>query len=673
MWFYCLQEEIDDIIITGPPTPLVPPEVANSPSKESQINSNLQDNSSVVSPDEQIYHETKSEASEALASTNLCQSKENPVVEYRRKQPRDPLEICHQQSQRSEKTIQVQKLFDSPREKLYISLSSLPRRNKVVEDRVIDYKELLNEFGISDNDTAETIKSNDHNNESNVTFQANGDLSSINDNAKLSVICLGDSVPFTNSLDKIDRVSNEMGITASYILNSDYDEPRDVITGDSPEFTKGKSQSFPVKLNESFKTRSILGESQQQRDAASSDYEEPCSTNQTSTSIVSSENNYSSLPTNFPGHESSGHSNRCEIISVLPKNNNCLDLNMKDKQKSSTVETFGTRTNSEVPVMSCPSLTNGKHTSEIVNANPMRRHSEGKEGTSKLPPRQQEPAHGRGRGRVNLPTSPMSQKRRRFLQYGKFSKSGTTDSSTENVEPEVDDVFDVANPCELITRSKSLDGSVASQRSALVTPTDDKRLPFAKILRKRHTPVFRESVSDAVLVRVSSLPDQDLLKLSSNERLRENNVTSPRKIRAVSPLTLRSDVTAKRLSESDKDVSQISPVELKKFPCSRTNVNDVAVSCDLPDSERDTSELSNESARSTDVKFKTSDPVKVIGIDDNNSRLGSVSDKWNYVILFFSRQTLFFIQSVSHFLLESDISALAFLTIAQWLWFVLSQ
>lgn len=100
--------------------------------------------------------------------------------------------------------------------------------------------------------------------------------------------------------------------------------------------------------------------------------------------------------------------------------------------------------------------------------------------------------------------------------------------------------------------------------------------------------MFHESSDDVVLVSMSSLPDQDLLRLRNDKlcemkngrmSLKEMSIT---KKRSISPLTLRSDITAKRLSESDKDVQQVSPVDLKKFSVVRPWGNDVAVSCDLP-------------------------------------------------------------------------------------------
>ena len=169
---------------------------------------------------------------------------------------------------------------------------------------------------------------------------------------------------------------------------------------------------------------------------------------------------------------------------------------------------------------------------------------------------------------------------------------------------------------------RSLDGN--GPRSAPVTPTEEKKSPFSKILWKKHAPVFHESTDDVVLVRVSSLPDQDFLHID-NEASRAKNGCAKEcglsKKRAVSPLTLRSDISAKRLSESDKDVRQVSPVDLKKFSLSRSRGNDVGVSCDLPEDDNVGSIGSVDSG-----KFERVENVDVKKIlDEQNSRSGSVS------------------------------------------------
>ncbi|XP_006621141.1 rho GTPase-activating protein 7-like [Apis dorsata] len=170
-----------------------------------------------------------------------------------------------------------------------------------------------------------------------------------------------------------------------------------------------------------------------------------------------------------------------------------------------------------------------------------------------------------------------------------------------------------------VVGGRPLDGN--GPKSAPVTPTEEKKSPFSKMLWKKHAPVFHESTDDVVLVRVSSLPDQDFLHLDGNEALRAKNAKEGlSKKRAVSPLTLRSDISAKRLSESDKDVRQVSPVDLKKFSLSRSRGNDVGVSCDLPEDDNVGSIGSVDSG-----KFERVENVDVKKIlDEQNSRSGSL-------------------------------------------------
>lgn len=175
------------------------------------------------------------------------------------------------------------------------------------------------------------------------------------------------------------------------------------------------------------------------------------------------------------------------------------------------------------------------------------------------------------------------------------------------MDPDYDDVFN-KNPDHIIAgRSKSLDNNVP--KSAPVTPTEEKKLPFGKLLKRRQTPVFHENSNDVVLVRVSSLPDQDLLHLGN----RTKDVTNTKK-RAVSPFSLRSDISAKRLSESDRDVRETSPVDLKKFSISRSRGNDVAVECDLPE-DRNDSVCEN-------VRIENGEVKRIV--EEQNARSGSV-------------------------------------------------
>ncbi|XP_076178540.1 rhoGTPase activating protein isoform X2 [Ptiloglossa arizonensis] len=229
------------------------------------------------------------------------------------------------------------------------------------------------------------------------------------------------------------------------------------------------------------------------------------------------------------------------------------------------------------------------------------------ESNAKLPPRQRSDSHRKS----SLPLNLMSQKRRRAPRLARIKRND------EHTDPDYD--------CDEVTGgSRAVEGA---PKSAPVTPTEEKRSPFSKLMWKKHTPVFRENSEDVVLVRVSSLPDQDFPD-SENEtvhgpgtlRNRINSKDGLAKKRAVSPLTLRSDVSAKRLSESDKDVREISPVDLKKFSLSRSRANDVGVSCDLPEDDNVESVGSVDSGKFD--RIQNPDTKKIM--DEQSSRSGSI-------------------------------------------------
>ncbi|EFN71423.1 hypothetical protein EAG_14766 [Camponotus floridanus] len=226
---------------------------------------------------------------------------------------------------------------------------------------------------------------------------------------------------------------------------------------------------------------------------------------------------------------------------------------------------------------------------------------EPEEAGAKLPPRQ------RSERKISLPVN--LTKRRKATRLQRLRR-GTDDQET--MDPDYDDVF--VNE-EFNGRSRSLDNRVP--KSAPVTPTEEKKPPFSKLLRKRHISMFHENSDDVVLVSVSSLPDQDLLHLRSGK---VNSKETLSKKRAVSPLTLRSDITAKRLSESDRDVRQVSPVDLKKFSLVRPWGNDVAISCDLP--ENDDIEENCGIENGTLAKLEHVDVKKIM--EEQNARAGSL-------------------------------------------------
>lgn len=224
---------------------------------------------------------------------------------------------------------------------------------------------------------------------------------------------------------------------------------------------------------------------------------------------------------------------------------------------------------------------------------------------AKLPPRQRQDS----RKKASQSSKGANYKRRKF-NYERVTRTSELDSD-----------YDDRHHSHDVGRSKSLENY--AHRSAPVTPTEEKKLPFSRFLKKRHTPVFHDNGNEAILVRVSSLPDQDLLHLSneqlSKSRKKEEGRDESLRKRDLSPLTLRSDLTAKRLSESNKDIGRISPVNLMKFPFRRSKSNDVAVECHFPDVEK-REEIINGNRKEGKIEDESEKKI----IDDDGSKSGSV-------------------------------------------------
>lgn len=405
--------------------------------------------------------------------------------------------------------------------------------------RVIQYKELLNEFGLSDSENSDRTSIGEHRppqDEGNLRDRRNGRLF-VDDDCR----CL---------------------------LNSDYDEPHDRVI---PE--NRKSDSLPENLQDIIGKRGRFHTT----DALSSDYDEPSNC----------------LPMN------SIRSQIDRITSSLPSKleRGCApkDARLNPCHVPKTPVGLSSRTNENISVDIGSSLKGAEEEPE--------------EASAKLPPRQQ------SERKISLPVN--LTKRRKAARLQRLRR-GTDDQ--EMMDPDYDDVF--VNE-EVVGRSRSLDNRVP--KSAPVTPTEEKKPPFSKLLRKRHISMFHENSDDVVLVSVSSLPDQDLLCLRNDRHETKNGKVNSKetltKKRAISPLTLRSDITAKRLSESDRDVRQVSPVDLKKFSLVRSWGNDVAVSCDLP--ENDDIEKNYGIENGTLVKLEHVDVKKIM--EEQNARAGSVS------------------------------------------------
>ncbi|KMQ98171.1 rho gtpase-activating protein 7 isoform x2 [Lasius niger] len=417
--------------------------------------------------------------------------------------------------------------------------------------RVIQYKELLNEFGLSDSESSDRTSSGEH--------EPPQDGKSLRDrrNGRLFV-------------DDDD---------CRCLLNSDYDEPHDRVI---PEGRK--SDSLPENLQDVIGKRGRFHTT----DALSSDYDEPSNCLPMNSIRSQIDRITSSLPS------------KLERGCPVPK-----DARFNPCHAPKTPVGLSTRTNEDI---------------SVDVGSPFKGAEE--EAGAKLPPRQ------RSERKISLPINLTNQKRRKAARLQRLRR-GTDDQETMN--PDYDDVF--VNE-EIGGRSRSLDNRVP--KSAPVTPTEEKKPPFSKLLRKRHISMFHESSDDVILVSVSSLPDQDLLRLRNDRHLRNetkngkaNSKETLTKKRAISPLTLRSDITAKRLSESDRDIRQVSPVDLKKFSLVRPPwSNDVAVSCDLP--ENDDIEENCGIENGTLGKLEHVDVKKIM--EEQNARAGSSTDGLSHLL-----------------------------------------
>ncbi|KAF7994079.1 hypothetical protein HCN44_011348 [Aphidius gifuensis] len=472
-------EEIDDIIVTSPPTPLI-----ESPAKfpTSQSVTKAQSATSIVP----IY----------------------PIVQDNSINSKTTLSTLPSNQNISNNNIDIKKLIKC--------------KNIVDTSSVVQYRDLLNEFGISDSDYTE-----DNNN---LLIDNNNNINNnYNDNNKQDENCC--------------------------LLNSDYDEPKDMIQSST------ESKKIYKTLPDNLYNNNINNKNYQINDTINSDYDEP---------IDIKLENYksSSLPTDFGSTGNNSNSNSNNNNNNKPKN--IIDSNLNEK---------------------IIAIDNNNNNNNNINNNK----------NAKLPPRQMND----NREKKKLSSwSPMSLKNRK-LSYGKLQKIFGL-SENETIDDDYDDVF-IDNKHDIITRSKSFDDN--APKSAPVTPTDEKKnIYLSKLLRKRHTPIYNDCINEAVLVRVASLPDEDIIYISNEQLNDTTNKNMAMRNRAISPLTLKCDVTAKRLSESDKDINQISPVKLKTFKklINQQNANNnvpTKIICNLSIDEKNLSDTSIESGKSDNEKI----------------------------------------------------------------------
>lgn len=441
------------------------------------------------------------------------------------------------------------------------------KRDKEERRRVVQYKELLNEFGISDSESSVGGSS----------CEASTDRSS--------------SRPSNASRDRRNGKLFSDETADRFLLSSDYDESRD-------SQLVSKSGSLPEDLQ-----RVVVGRArcQDRRDVPSVEDQGQFEGNNSSLSLKLDHTRERVAEKEEEEEEDSTRVKYLANSRDQPKKH--VEISLKTDEEVDEERAIG------------PSQIGTGNRLVVVDG-----HAVKDESNAKLPPRQQRfDAHRK----ASLPVNFACQNRRRAPRLARIRRN-----DDQTMDPEYD--LDEDRIRSLMPRS--LDG--IGPKSAPVTPTEEKKSPFSKFLWKKHAPVFHENADDVVLVRVSSLPDQDFLHMGNETTLRAKNgranLKDLTKKRAVSPLTLRSDISAKRLSESDKDVRQVSPVDLKKFSLSRSRGNDVGVSCDLPENEHADSTESVDSG-----KFDRAESVDVKKIlDEQNSRSGSVSVFANFLSLF---------------------------------------
>ncbi|XP_014224108.1 stAR-related lipid transfer protein 13 isoform X3 [Trichogramma pretiosum] len=172
---------------------------------------------------------------------------------------------------------------------------------------------------------------------------------------------------------------------------------------------------------------------------------------------------------------------------------------------------------------------------------------------------------------AQLPPQPSHSSKKKTKLFSATSKRQSR--SAEKVEPDYEEIRDreIDHLYEVIPgRLPPLEGSMS--QSAPSTPPATKRTSFSKFLMRKQNKqsIYQNASADSILVEASPVLNHDFI----------NRGSSLKKNRAVSPISVHSDASAKRLSESSKDAINVSPVELRKSK----HKNDVAVNCTLHNS-----------------------------------------------------------------------------------------
>ncbi|KAJ8678658.1 hypothetical protein QAD02_014445, partial [Eretmocerus hayati] len=140
------------------------------------------------------------------------------------------------------------------------------------------------------------------------------------------------------------------------------------------------------------------------------------------------------------------------------------------------------------------------------------------------------------------------------------------------IEADYEEVFE-PHDYEIIGRSKSLENNM--QKPGPPVYTEVRKSPFSKLLRKqKYSSSCKNHASEAALLRVSSLPNQDMDKPVEKESDKRKGVVFLPVARTFetsklekdgSRSTPRSHVTAKRLAESDVNRIRTSPICIRNF------------------------------------------------------------------------------------------------------------
>ncbi|XP_015119035.1 uncharacterized protein LOC107042491 [Diachasma alloeum] len=258
--------------------------------------------------------------------------------------------------------------------------------------------------------------------------------------------------------------------------------------------SRRRSGSLPVNLNET---------TNKQYDGTSSDYDEPFYNDSPTELKILENRNSSSLPNDLEC-SSQRQDNNCNYYTVIknqaePKKP--VDLSLK---------------------FNCDELS---------------------QSNARLPPRQSSDNRER---RKNIFLSPMSFRKKN----AKLHRIGITPGAVQSTN---------GNSNNSMNNENNLIISTNATRSAPVTPTEDKRL-FSKSLSKNHSPLYDDAQQKVALIRVSSLPEQTFdtsREQLKSERKHSFPAVSLGQKRSVSPVTLRCDIIANRLSESDKIIGSV--------------------------------------------------------------------------------------------------------------------